>query len=152
MGDRREYWVNRYVSWFLFLFWLHCTMCEVHTDQGLNPYPLQLKLGALTTGPPGLSLVLGFIRISLDSPMKNRVWGGSGSRKTVRKLLWEFRHKLKVAGAEYRLWKGRREPVLVIFGSSELEGLKVHCQRKEMGQGWLQDIQMESCWQLDIRA
>ena len=37
---------------------------------------------------------------------------------------------MKVAGAEYRLWKGRSEPVLVMFGSSEVAGFKVHCQRK----------------------
>ena len=40
-----------------------------------------------------------------------------------------------MAGAEYRLWKGRNEPLLVMFGSSEVAGFKVHCQGKEMGQG-----------------
>ena len=47
---------------FVVLFWPPGAACRIlsFSDQGINPFPLQWKLGVLTTGLSGKSLAVGF--------------------------------------------------------------------------------------------
>ena len=58
-----------------------------------------------------------------------------------------------MSGLGYGLWRWRSGQVLVTFTKSELTSADVRCQRKEKGEGWLQDIQVEmSGWPLEVRG
>ena len=53
-------WQLKKISIYLFIFWLGDTWDLRFPNQGSNPGPLCLEYGALTTGPPGMSLLASF--------------------------------------------------------------------------------------------
>ena len=52
---------------YLFIYFFGCTVRHLGShfpDQGLNPCPVQWKHGVLTTGPPGKSSTILFLRLA----------------------------------------------------------------------------------------
>ena len=64
-----------FVFFFSFFFgWAMRLMGSQFPDQGSNPYPLQWKHGALTTGPPGNFLQQDFKQVFIEAPTGGQPW------------------------------------------------------------------------------